>query len=66
MDGHEWTYLVRGNQTPLRPGMCFSNEPGIYVYGELGVRHEDIITITADGARGLTKWSGTPEEPAVV
>ncbi len=66
MDGHEWTYLVRGNQSPLRPGMCFSNEPGIYVHGELGVRHEDIITITPDGARGLTKWSGTPEEPAVV
>jgi Xaa-Pro dipeptidase len=66
MDGHEWTYLVRGNTTKLAPGMCFSNEPGVYVYGELGIRHEDIITITPDGARGLTRWSGTPEEPAVV
>ena len=66
MDGHEWTYLVRGNTTPLRPGMCFSDEPGIYVPGELGVRHEDIITITADAAANLTPWSGTPEDPAVV
>jgi Xaa-Pro aminopeptidase len=66
MDGHEWTYLVRGNQTPLRPGMCFSDEPGIYVPGELGIRHEDIIVITEGGAENLTKWSGTPEEPAVV
>jgi Xaa-Pro dipeptidase len=66
MDGHEWTYLVRGNETRLRPGMCFSNEPGIYVYGEMGVRHEDIIFITDAGAENMTKWSGSPEEPAVV
>ena len=66
MDGHEWTYLVRGNQTPLRPGMCFSDEPGVYIPGELGIRHEDIIVITEGGAENLTKWSGTPEEPAVV
>jgi Xaa-Pro dipeptidase len=65
MDGHEWTYLVRGNTTRLRPGMCFSDEPGIYVYGELGIRHEDIIVITPDGAENLTKWSGSPEDPAV-
>ena len=66
MDGHEWTYLVRGNETRLRPGMCFSDEPGIYIPGELGIRHEDIITITAEGAENLTKWSGSPEEPAVM
>jgi Xaa-Pro dipeptidase len=66
MDGHEWTYLVRGNVTKLRPGMTFSNEPGIYIPGELGIRHEDIMTITEDGAEGLTKWSGSPEDPAVV
>jgi Xaa-Pro aminopeptidase len=66
MDGHEWTYLVRGNATPLQPGMCFSDEPGIYIPGEIGVRHEDVITITEDGAANLTKWTGTPEDPAVV
>jgi Xaa-Pro dipeptidase len=66
MDGHEWTYLVRGNATKLRPGMCFSDEPGIYVYGEMGIRHEDIVFVTEDGADNMTKWSGTPEEPAVV
>ena len=66
MDGHEWTYLVRGNTTRLRPGMCFSDEPGIYIPGELGVRHEDVITITGEGADVLEKWTGTPEDPAVV
>jgi Xaa-Pro dipeptidase len=66
MDGHEWTYLVRGNTARLRPGMCFSNEPGIYLYGELGIRHEDVIFITEDGAENMTKWPGTPEDPAVV
>jgi Xaa-Pro dipeptidase len=65
MDGHEWTYLVRGNTTKLRPGMCFSDEPGIYIYGEMGIRHEDIIFITESGAENMTKWSGSPEEPAV-
>jgi Xaa-Pro dipeptidase len=66
MDGHEWTYLVRGNTTKLDPGMCFSDEPGIYIPGELGIRHEDIIFITADGAQNMTKWTGSPEEPAVL
>jgi Xaa-Pro dipeptidase len=66
MDGHEHTYFVRGNTTRLEPGMCFSDEPGVYIPGELGIRHEDIIVITEGGAENLTKWSGTPEEPAVV
>jgi Xaa-Pro dipeptidase len=66
MDGHEWTYLVKGNRTLLKPGMCFSDEPGIYIPGELGVRHEDIIFITAFGAENMTRWSGSPEDPAVV
>jgi len=64
MDGHEHTYLVRGNTTKLQPGMCFSDEPGIYVPGELGVRHEDIVHVTADGAAGMTKWTGPPDDPA--
>ena len=66
MDGHEWTYLVKGNRTRLEPGMCFSDEPGIYIPGELGVRHEDIIFITATGASNMTRWPGSPEDPAVV
>jgi Xaa-Pro dipeptidase len=66
MDGHEWTYLVKGNRTRLQPGMCFSDEPGIYIPGELGVRHEDIVFVTERGAENMTKWSGTPEDPAVV
>ena len=66
MDGHEWTYLVRGNTTLLRPGMCFSDEPGIYIPGELGVRHEDIVFVTEAGAENMTKWTGPPEDPAAV
>jgi Xaa-Pro dipeptidase len=60
MDGHEWTYLVRGNKTPLEPGMCFSNEPGIYILGEFGVRLEDCMYITEDGAKLFT-----PQSPAI-
>jgi Xaa-Pro dipeptidase len=66
MDGHELTYLVKGNRIRLQPGMCFSDEPGIYIPGEIGVRHEDIIFITASGAENMTKWPGTPEDPAVL
>ncbi|HXB54961.1 MAG TPA: Xaa-Pro peptidase family protein [Vicinamibacteria bacterium] len=66
MDGHEWTYLVRGNSTKLRPGMCFSNEPGVYLPGEMGIRHEDVMTVTEDAVENLTKWSGSPEDPAVI
>ncbi len=66
MDGHEWTYFVRGNTTKLRPGMCFSDEPGIYIYGEIGIRHEDCIFITETGAENMTKWAGTPEDPSIV
>lgn len=66
MEGHEYPYMVRGNTTRLRPGMCFTDEPGIYLCGELGIRLEDVITITEDGAENMTKWSGSPEEPAVV
>ncbi|MCZ6649814.1 MAG: Xaa-Pro peptidase family protein [Acidobacteria bacterium] len=63
LDGHEWTYLVRGNKTPLAPGMCFSNEPGIYIQGEFGVRLEDCMTITEDGARLFTRQSPAIDEP---
>ena len=53
LEGHEYPYLVKGNTLKLEPGMTFSNEPGIYVYGEFGVRTEDCMVITEDGARYL-------------
>jgi Xaa-Pro dipeptidase len=51
MEGHEWYYLVRGSKRALEPGNVFSNEPGIYIVGEFGIRLEDEMVITADGAR---------------
>lgn len=59
MEGHEYTYLVRGNKTQLQPGMTFSNEPGIYIYGEFGVRIEDCFVVTEDGARFLGGMEAT-------
>lgn len=53
MEGHEWYYLVRGNKRPLEPRNIFSNEPGIYIAGEFGIRLEDEMLITEDGARLL-------------
>jgi Xaa-Pro dipeptidase len=66
MDGHEFPYLVKGNTLRLQPGMAFSDEPGIYMPGEIGVRHEDVVFVTASGAENMTKWTGTPEDPAIV
>ena len=63
MDGHEWPYLVRGNTLPLAPGMCFSDEPGIYIRGEFGVRLEDDMHITENGAELFTPQSPSLEEP---
>jgi Xaa-Pro dipeptidase len=57
LEGHEWPYLVRGSDVVLRPGMSFSDEPGIYQYGKFGVRLEDIIVITESGAEMLTPQS---------
>jgi Xaa-Pro dipeptidase len=54
LDGHEWPYLVRGNKQPLAPGMTFSDEPGIYIRGEFGMRHEDCMSITENGAELFT------------
>jgi Xaa-Pro dipeptidase len=53
MDGHEWYYLVGGNKRLLEAGNMCSNEPGIYIKGEFGIRIEDEILITKDGARHL-------------
>ena len=53
LDGHEHPYLVRGNKVVLEPGMTFSNEPGIYVQGDYGLRLEDDMVVTEDGAARL-------------
>jgi len=63
MDGHEWPYLVRGNTTPLAPGMCFSDEPGIYITGEFGVRLEDDWHVTETGGEMFTPQSPSLEHP---
>ena len=63
MDGHEWTNFVKGNKTLMRPGMCFSDEPTICIYGEFGIRLEDCLTITEDGARMFTKQSPAVDQP---
>ncbi len=54
LEGHEWPYLVRGSQIVLEPGMTFSDEPGIYQYGKFGIRLEDIMAITENGAEMMT------------
>jgi Xaa-Pro dipeptidase len=63
MDMHEWPYLVGGNKLPLRPGMTFSDEPGIYIPGEFGIRLEDDMFITENGAELFTPQSPSLEQP---
>ncbi|HEY4950395.1 MAG TPA: Xaa-Pro peptidase family protein [Candidatus Acidoferrales bacterium] len=53
IDGHESPYLVHGNRTILKPGMTFSNEPGIYVVGDYGMRCEDDMVIAETGEAQL-------------
>jgi Xaa-Pro dipeptidase len=63
MDGHEWPYLVRGNTTLLAANMTFSDEPGIYIPGEFGIRLEDDMHITENGAELFTPQSPSLENP---
>jgi Xaa-Pro dipeptidase len=69
MDGHEWPYLVKNNMfgwaraLTLQPGMVFSDEPGIYIRGEFGVRLEDDMHITESGAELFTPQSESIENP---
>ena len=63
LDIHEWTNFVRGNKTPLQPGMCFSDEPMIAIYGEFGIRLEDCLYITESGAKFFTQPSPAIDKP---
>jgi Xaa-Pro dipeptidase len=69
MDGHEWPYLVKNNMfgweksLTLQPHMMFSDEPGIYIRGEFGVRLEDDMHITETGAELFTPQSESLERP---
>ncbi len=63
LDGHEWTNFVRGNKTPLAPGMCFSNEPMIAIYGEFGIRLEDCLYVTESGATYFSQPSPSIDKP---
>jgi Xaa-Pro dipeptidase len=63
LEGHEWPYLVKGNTLPLAPGMTFSDEPGIYLRGKFGVRLEDDMAITENGAELFTPQSPSLEDP---
>jgi Xaa-Pro dipeptidase len=63
MDGHEWPYLVRGNTTKLQANVTTSNEPGIYIGGEFGIRLEDDMHVTDNGAELFTPQSPSLEAP---
>jgi Xaa-Pro dipeptidase len=63
MDGHEPPYLVHGDATPLQAGMCFSDEPGIYVPGEFGIRLEDCWFMTTSGPKLFTPLAKSLDEP---
>ncbi len=63
LDVHEHPYIVKGNEVPLSPGMCFSIEPMICSYGEFGVRLEDHAYIADDGARWFTEPSESIGNP---
>jgi Xaa-Pro dipeptidase len=63
LDGHEWPYLVAGNELPLAANMTFSDEPGIYIRGKFGIRLEDDMYITLDGAKLFTPPSQSLEHP---
>jgi len=63
LDGHEWTNFVKGNTTKIQPGMCFSDEPTIVIYGEFGIRLEDCLHVTESGPRFFSKQSESIELP---
>jgi Xaa-Pro dipeptidase len=63
MEVHEPVNLVHGEMTPLAPGMCFSNEPGIYIPGKFGVRLEDCFHMTETGPKFFTNPPPSIDQP---
>ena len=63
MQGHESVNFVHGESEILKPGMCFSNEPGIYIQGEFGVRLEDCIYMTKNGPQWFTMPPSSLDDP---
>ena len=63
LDGHEAPYLVRNDATPLQPNMCFSDEPGIYIPGEFGIRLEDCWYMTEQGPKLFTPLAKSIDDP---
>jgi len=63
LDAHEDPYLVRSDTTPLQPGMCFSDEPGLYIPGEFGVRLEDCWHMTEQGPKLFTALAQSIDAP---
>ncbi len=63
MEGHEDPYFDGGSRVKLEPGMTLSNEPGVYIYGQFGVRIEDIVACTADGATHFGAWQRSWRSP---
>jgi Xaa-Pro dipeptidase len=63
LDGHEPAYLVHGDPTPLEAGMCFSDEPGIYIPGEFGLRLEDCWHMTDSGPKLFTGLAKSIDDP---
>jgi Xaa-Pro aminopeptidase len=60
---HEPPYMIEGDTNELKPGMCFSIEPGVYLPGRFGVRIEDIVSVTVEGRKRL---NNTPHELQIV
>jgi Xaa-Pro dipeptidase len=63
MDGHEPPNLMRADRTPFQAGMCFSDEPGIYIPGEFGIRMEDCWTLTEQGPKLFTGLAKSIDDP---
>ena len=63
MEGHEPVNLVHGEGTQLAPGMCFSNEPGIYLPGKFGMRLEDCFHMTESGPKWFTVPPPSIDQP---